>query len=96
MKYIFRSVISGGLIVSFCIPLILIFEHFNISESAVHKTQLFATVSCFLSSLIYIFAYRKSSKLRNIIFVYIAILGSGLWLAFWLYVVSTLDFSGID
>ena len=96
MNYIFILVIINGLIALFCIPSIYICEHYKISESPVHLTQLIATALCFIFSLTHIIFNGKSSRIVNNIIVCISIFGSGLWLVFLIQFLLTFDLSGID
>lgn len=79
-----------------CAPAILIAERLGWSQSFFHITQLVATILCFPAAAFFLWQTRglRCTWARG--FAWGALGLSGLWLAFILYVLLSLDFSGME
>lgn len=91
-----RVFISAGVYAVACAPAILLAERFGWPESFFHITQFVAAVLCFLAAGLYLWSTRGLRFDGRRRLAGVACVLSGLWLAFVVYVLLTLDFSGID
>jgi len=92
-KWLF--LIAGGYAL-LCAPAILVAERYGWSEAPLHSTQLLATLICFVSSAAFMLSTTGSSSGWERSLSAVALILSGLWLAFFCYVILTFDLSGID
>ena len=78
-----------------CAPAILIAERLGWSQSFFHATQLATTLLCFLAAAFFLWLTRGSRLVCARWFAIVVCVLSRLWVAFTLYVLLSLDFSGI-
>ena len=75
-----------------CIPAIFIAEHFRLSESPLHASQLLAVLACLPSAAVILWL-SLGEKLRGVrLAAAIAIALAAVWLMFLVYFVVTADF----
>jgi hypothetical protein len=84
----------SGLCALACLPAILVAERLAWSERPLHATQMIACLLCFLTSTAYLLRNRTAPR-NSRATAWLASLLSGGYLAFLLWVITRLDFSGM-
>jgi H+/Cl- antiporter ClcA len=90
------SFLIAGIYALACAPAILIAERFRWPEWPMHMSQFGAVIVCFSASVLFLWNTRGMGYSWYRWLAAVATVLCGLWLAIFIYVVLTLDFSGID
>lgn len=87
--------VTGGYAL-LCAPAILLAEQYGWSQAPFHVTQLIATLICFPSSVVFLWSTKGTHFGWQRSLSIVALLMSGLWVAFFCFVLLTFDLSGMD
>lgn len=87
---------GAGIYALACAPAILLAERLVWSQSFFHATQLVATILCVPAAAFFLWLTRGLRFNWARCFALVACVLCGLWLAFVLYVLLSLDFSAIE
>jgi riboflavin transporter FmnP len=90
------SFLASGCVVLLCIPAILLSGQSTWSERPIHTVQLFMTLVCFVSSLVFCYHTRRTplTFVRGLAFAAITL--TSLWLLFIVFVFFALVRSGLS
>ena len=88
--------IGSGVYILFCIPAIFIAEYYNIRQAPFHITQFLADILCFISCIVYLWETSKNKFTWTKALAVFGLILLTLWLSFFIFVLCTLDFGGID
>jgi hypothetical protein len=91
-----RLFLIAGIYALACAPAILIAERFRWPQWPMHMSQFGAVILCFSASVLFLWSTRGTGYSLYKWLAAMATVLCGLWLAFFIYVVQTFDFSGID
>ncbi len=86
----------AGAYAALCAPTILFVERLGWPQGPFHVTQLLAAMLCFPASLVFLWRTRGAPFGAQRWLAVVAAVLTGLWIAFVIYVVLTLDFSAMD